>query len=183
MSSSVYNCRLIFDSSPQQYVERCPDHEISLFGTAIMRTAYGFDDIRQNESLVHDAEKLVMELFEATVPGRYLLDYLPVLRFVPSWLPGAGFKKKFRDIAHMNANLRDPPFEEAKRDIVSTLNAAPARSSYIVIKEDGRKGNHPSMAHGLIDRLPEESDPIRKDLEDIARNVCGVAYLGRRFTS
>ncbi|KAJ2919074.1 hypothetical protein MD484_g1367, partial [Candolleomyces efflorescens] len=156
-----------------------------LFGTTIIRTAYGFDDIKQNESLVHDAEKLVLELFEATVPGRYLLDYLPILRFVPSWFPGAGFKRTFRDIAQLNFNLRGLPFEKAKRDMVSTLNAALTRSTDImnVIKEDGRKGNYPSIAHGLIDRLPDESDPNRKGLEDIARNVCGVAYLAGAETT
>ena len=85
-----------------------------------MRAAYGFDDIRQNESLVYDAEKLVLELFEALIPGRYLVDYFPILRYVPSWVPGAGFKKKFRDMANMNFKLRFTPFEEAKRDRVST---------------------------------------------------------------
>ena len=96
------------------------DHKISLFGTAIMRTAYGFDDIRQNESLIHNAEELILELSEAVIPGRYLVDYFPILRYVPSWFPGAGFKNKFRDMAHLNAKMRFPPFEEAKRDMVRT---------------------------------------------------------------
>ena len=46
-------------------------------------------------------------------------------------------------------------------------------------KEDGRNDNHPSIAHSLIDLLPEAIDPNREDLEEIARNVCAIAYLGR----
>ncbi|RXW19105.1 hypothetical protein EST38_g6749 [Candolleomyces aberdarensis] len=157
---------MLTSSSPPRYVEGLPDHKISLFGTAIMRTAYGFDDIRQNESLIHNAEKLILELFEAATPGRYLVDYFPILQYVPSWLPGAGFKKKFNDMAHLNFKIRFPPFEEAKCDM-----------------EDGRKGNHPSMAHSLIERLPEESDPNRKDMEEIARNVCAVAYIAGAETT
>ena len=84
-----------------------------------MRTAYGFDDIRQNESLIHDAEKLVLELFEATIPGRFLVNHLPILRYVPSWFPGAGFKRRFRNLAQLVFKTRHSPFDEAKRDMVS----------------------------------------------------------------
>ncbi|RXW11770.1 hypothetical protein EST38_g14085, partial [Candolleomyces aberdarensis] len=131
-----------------------------------MRTAYGFDDIRQNESLVHNAEKLVLEVSEASIPGRFIVNYFPLLRYVPSWFPGAGFKKHFKDIAQLNFKMRCTPFEEAKRDI-----------------EDGRKGSHPSMAFSLIDRLPEPGDPNRSDLEAIARNVCALAYLAGAETT
>ena len=34
------------------------------------------------------------------------------------------------------------------------------------------------MAASLIDRLPEDDDINRAELESIARNVCGVAYVG-----
>ncbi|RXW24942.1 hypothetical protein EST38_g890 [Candolleomyces aberdarensis] len=137
-----------------------------LFGTAIMRTAYGFDDIRQNESLIHNAEKLILELAEALVPGRFLVNNLPILRYVPSWFPGAGFKKQFKETAQLNFKTRCLPFEEAKRDV-----------------EDGRKGSHPSMADSLIDCLPEAGDPNRADLEAIARNVCAVAYMAGAETT
>ncbi|RXW11737.1 hypothetical protein EST38_g14119 [Candolleomyces aberdarensis] len=137
-----------------------------LFGTAIMRTAYGFDDIRQNESLIHNAERVILELSEALVPGRFLVNNLPILRYVPSWFPGAGFKKQFKEMAQLNFKTRYPPFEEAKRDV-----------------EDGRKGNHPSMAFSLIDSLPEAGDPKRADLEAIASNVCAVAYIAGAETT
>ena len=35
------------------------------------------------------------------------------------------------------------------------------------------------MAHSLIDRLPEKQDPNRAPLEQIARGVCAVAYVGK----
>jgi hypothetical protein len=84
-----------------------------------MRTAYGFKDVRQNESLVHHAEKFILEASEAVTPGRYLVGFFPILRYIPSWFPGAGFKKKLQDLGQLNFNLRFPPFEEAKQDMVS----------------------------------------------------------------
>ena len=47
-----------------------------------------------------------------------MVNYFPVLRYVPAWFPGAGFKKQFKKIAQMNFNLLYPPFDKAKRDIV-----------------------------------------------------------------
>ena len=83
-----------------------------------MRTAYGFDDIRQNESLIHFAKAVNLECSEARIPGRYLVNYFPALRYIPDSFPGAGFKKRFKKIAQMNFNLLSSPFEEAKRDVV-----------------------------------------------------------------
>ncbi|KAJ2912894.1 hypothetical protein MD484_g7523, partial [Candolleomyces efflorescens] len=137
-----------------------------LFGTAIMRAAYGFDDIRQNESLIHIAEDLVFEMAESAVPGRFLVNYFTPLRYVPSWFPGAGFKKHFMKVAQMSFKALYPPFEEAKRDV-----------------EDGRKSRHPSMAHSFIDRLHEESNTTRAELEEVARGVCAVAYLAGAETT
>ncbi|KAJ2912893.1 hypothetical protein MD484_g7522, partial [Candolleomyces efflorescens] len=150
------------NSSPDQVF----DDLQFLFGTVIMRTAYGFDDIRQNHSLIHIAERLILEFSEASVPGRYLVNYFPILKYVPSWFPGAGFQTRFKEIAQMSFKSLYPPFEEAKRDV-----------------EEGRDGSHPSMAHSLIDRLPEEQDPNRAPLEQIARGVCAVAYVAGAETT
>lgn len=90
---------------------------ISFFATTIIRTAYGFEN---NEPLIHLAETLVQELAEAAVPGRFLVNHFPLLRYVPSWFPGAGFQKHFKQVAQMNYDVLFPPFEEAKRDVVST---------------------------------------------------------------
>jgi hypothetical protein len=86
-----------------------------------MRAAYGFDDIRQNESLIHIAEDLVFEMAESAVPGRFLVNYFTPLKYIPPWFPGAGFKKHFRKVAQMSFEALYPPFEEAKRDVVSTF--------------------------------------------------------------
>ena len=66
---------------------------ISLFGTEIMRSAYGFDDVQQNEALIYNAEALTQGFSAAVVPGRFLVNIFPSLKYTPSWFPGAGFKR------------------------------------------------------------------------------------------
>ncbi|KAJ2912965.1 hypothetical protein MD484_g7455, partial [Candolleomyces efflorescens] len=125
----------------------------TLFGSTIMRATYGFDDTTHHAELVHDTQKLLDEFFEAIIPGQYLVDYVPLLRHVPSWLPGAGFKKKFRDVAELS------------------------------VKENGRNGKHPSMAHSLIERLPDLVEKEGKEMEDVALNMCATAYLAGKDTT
>ncbi|KAJ2926997.1 hypothetical protein H1R20_g10103, partial [Candolleomyces eurysporus] len=137
---------------------------LSLFGTAIMRVAYGFDDIQRNKAHIQNAEALMLGFCEAAVPGRFLVNVFPSLRHIPSWCPGAGFQRFLGNLAQISFKTRYLPFEEA----------------------NGRKGSYPSMAADLIDRFPEDSNVNRAKMESIARDVCGVAYVvkevGRWFT-
>jgi hypothetical protein len=88
-----------------------------------MRIAYGFDDVEKNKTLIHTAETLVLEHSKAAVPGRYLVNYFPFLDYskleLPSWFPGAGFKKRFQA---MNYKVIHPPFEEVIREVVSACH-------------------------------------------------------------
>jgi hypothetical protein len=95
--------------------------DIRMFGTLIMRVAYGFDDIRQNEALVGNAEALIQGFHKAAAPGRYLVNYFPSLRHIPSWFPGAGFKRHLEGLSQMSFNTIHQPFEEAKLDYVSCI--------------------------------------------------------------
>ncbi|RXW22172.1 hypothetical protein EST38_g3677 [Candolleomyces aberdarensis] len=142
------------------------EHVQLMFGTLIMRVAYGFDDIRQNEALIHNAEALIQGFHKAAAPGRYLVNSFPSLRHVPAWFPGAGFKRHLEALSQMSFNTIHHPFEEAKLDYAH-----------------GKKGQHPSMAASFIDSISEESDGIREEMEDVARGVCGIAYLGGAETS
>lgn len=91
-----------------------------MFGTLVMRVSYGFDDIRKNEALVHKAEAFLSGLTQALSPGRFLVNSIPALRHVPSWFPGAGFKRYLSAVAQIGLQAVNLPFEEAKQDHVSS---------------------------------------------------------------
>lgn len=56
---------------------------------------------------------------EAMQPGRWLVDVLPWLRFVPSWVPGAGFQRIAAGMKERMSRLDLIPFNWAKEQIVS----------------------------------------------------------------
>ncbi|RXW19106.1 hypothetical protein EST38_g6748 [Candolleomyces aberdarensis] len=107
-----------------------------------------------------------MGFSDAVVPGRFLVNVFPSLKHVPSWFPGAGFKRFLGELAQISLKTLYPPFEEAKHDFAN-----------------GKKGLYPSMAAELIDRLPEDSVVNRAEAESIARNVCGIACVAGAETT
>jgi hypothetical protein len=83
-----------------------------------MHMAYGIKDEKYIDDLVKLSESQIIGLTAAVVPGRFLVNTLPLLRFVPSWCPGAGWKGFFKNLADMNEQMTVRPFEDAKRRIV-----------------------------------------------------------------
>jgi len=53
------------------------------------------------------------------LPGTFLVDMLPMLKHIPDWFPGASFKRKAKQWRLKTLELRDRPFEDMKRKLVS----------------------------------------------------------------
>ncbi|KAJ7167250.1 cytochrome P450 [Mycena crocata] len=94
------------------------DHFRQWASEIIMSVAYGIEVLPTDDPYVELAHKAVRTLSEAGVPGKYLVDSLPLLKYVPEWMPGAGFKRNarlWRELAHA---MRDVPLAETKRQMV-----------------------------------------------------------------
>lgn len=83
-----------------------------------MRISYGSQDREDNKQLVRQANTFIHEFLTYIQPGRLLVDVLPILKHVPSWLPGAGWKHALREIADMKESVTREPFERSKERIV-----------------------------------------------------------------
>ncbi|KAJ2921248.1 hypothetical protein H1R20_g15846, partial [Candolleomyces eurysporus] len=126
-----------------------------------MRIAYGFEDAQKNQSLIQDVARLILSFTDAAAPGKYLVSSFPMLKHIPSWFPGAGFKRHFQALSKEFDMAVWSPFEDAKQNFSL-----------------GKRSGHPSIAAGLIDALPEEGQPNRPKLEELARHVCAASYFG-----
>ncbi|KAJ7607902.1 cytochrome P450 [Roridomyces roridus] len=81
----------------------------------IMHAAYGIDILPADDPYVQLAEAGTRSLTRAVVPGAFLVDAIPVLKFVPAWFPGAGFHRKAKEWKILAQNMQDLPFDETKR--------------------------------------------------------------------
>ncbi|KAF9000231.1 cytochrome P450 [Cyathus striatus] len=88
----------------------------------ILKVTYGYD-LHQNSHEV-DFVKLIEDGFELSsqlsIPRRFaLVEAFPFLRFLPSWFPGASFKRLALRIGRELDRIDDVPFKWAKETIAS----------------------------------------------------------------
>ncbi|KAF8210796.1 hypothetical protein K438DRAFT_1959016 [Mycena galopus ATCC 62051] len=77
-----------------------PDHVLSharhIAGRLIMAVTYRIDVSSEEDPHFALGEAAVNALVIAGIPGRFLIDTFPILKYVPEWVPGAGFERTAR---------------------------------------------------------------------------------------
>ena len=72
--------------------------------------------------MVNIAETALEHFAITTSPGAFLVDSFPILRHLPSWMPGAGYKKKLPQWIVDFERMADVPHEFVKDRMVCPLS-------------------------------------------------------------
>ncbi|KAJ8503373.1 hypothetical protein ONZ45_g10914 [Pleurotus djamor] len=102
----------------------------------IMKMAYGYDIRDENDFFIGVAEEAAQISGYALAPGRWMVDYFPLLRFVPSWFPGAHFKRQGEAWRTKLQDLSDVPHRWVKTQMESGRQVDSFTSR--LLKPDGR---------------------------------------------
>lgn len=88
-----------------------------------MSAVYAHDVTPKNDFFVDLAEEAVGSLGHTVLPGAALVNALPILRFIPSWFPGAEFQHFCLEARKVLFQMRTLPLAsmEAKMVCYSTL--------------------------------------------------------------
>ena len=93
----------------------------SAFAAAVTGVIYGIE-IREAHDEHFKMVERMGEVGEAIlIPGKFPVEAFPVLRFLPSWFPGGGFKKFAADAKRDISYIVDHLFETAKTVMVDAL--------------------------------------------------------------
>ena len=93
----------------------------SLFGAITIRVGYGIDVDEHKDTDYLGIAQRAMETFSlAFLPGKYLVEAFPILRYLPSFMPGAGFKREAAEWYPIVRRMRDVPWEAAMTALVSS---------------------------------------------------------------
>ena len=87
----------------------------------ILMITYGYSVQEGTDSYVDIADKVLDEFARATTPGALLVDVLPVLRYIPSWFPGAHFQRLAAEWRDHLTQMVETPFELVKKQMVRCL--------------------------------------------------------------
>ncbi|TFK25337.1 cytochrome P450 [Coprinopsis marcescibilis] len=85
----------------------------------ILSIAYGINVQEENDPFVQLAEDAMAPLITAGLPGAFLVDFFPWLKYVPEWLPGASFKRKAREWKYITSAFLENPFKTTKDAIAA----------------------------------------------------------------
>jgi hypothetical protein len=83
-----------------------------------MKIAYGIVVQESDDPYISIAEEALSGVAEAAIPGAFWVDLFPILKYVPSWFPGAGFQKKAAHWREVNASLAEKPFRYVEEQLV-----------------------------------------------------------------
>ncbi|RPD58754.1 cytochrome P450 [Lentinus tigrinus ALCF2SS1-7] len=87
-------------ASPKEFKE----HLQRTFSAVALLIAYGLEPQGDDDKYIGMLHELNVIGANLCVPGKYLVESLPILQYLPSWFPGAGFK---RHIAPMKRRMRE----------------------------------------------------------------------------
>lgn len=85
----------------------------------IVRIVYGMKIKDLNDDYIRLAHKGVEGLVLAVVPGAYWVEYLPILKHIPSWVPGTSGRKLAEAYRPTVEDMRNQPFDNVKAALVS----------------------------------------------------------------
>jgi hypothetical protein len=60
-------------------------------------------DVQEHESYIGHAKDTLAGLSAAGHPGAFLVDIFPIMKIIPEWFPGAGWKRKAKAWRHVNS--------------------------------------------------------------------------------
>jgi len=63
-------------------------------GSIILMISHGYELKPGIDPLVELADRVTEQFAVSTAPGGFMVDIIPLLRYVPAWFPGADFKRK-----------------------------------------------------------------------------------------
>ena len=90
-----------------------------------------------DDEYVVAAKKSFEALSLGTIPGIYLVEYFPLLKYLPGWFPGMNHKALVDEYLPHVGNMRDNPYVEVKAALVGVFHASSLRA-FRLIRNLGR---------------------------------------------
>ncbi|KAF8749081.1 cytochrome P450 family [Rhizoctonia solani] len=118
----------------------------------ILSSAYGYDVSSSDEELVKIVEAANKGLCQSALAGNFFVNVIPWLQYVPSWLPGAGWKRQANKWREEKDKMLHTPFDWTRVQM-TTGTATPSMLTSLLLKLASQKKDQKE--------LKEEEDQIR----------------------
>ncbi|KAI0076590.1 cytochrome P450 [Panus rudis PR-1116 ss-1] len=134
-----------------------------LAGRIIMRSAYGIDVKSEGDRFIEIGELALQAASAASNAGSYLVDLLPILRYIPEWVPGAKFQSEAKSWKPYVSAMINEPYDYVRKQMA-----------------EGRA--KPCAATSLLEGMVKDArDPAY--MEHIVQRTLGSMYTGGADTT
>ena len=86
-----------------------------------MKIGYGIAVQEADDPYISVAHVVMSGASEAGIPGTFLVDFFPILQYVPSWFPGAGFQRKAAHWKEATNTMAEKPFRHVQEQLVEVI--------------------------------------------------------------
>ncbi|KAH9948695.1 cytochrome P450 monooxygenase [Amylocystis lapponica] len=92
-------------------------HFVKLLASVVAESVYGYTIASRDDPYTQLAEEATTAATDGAGPAAMLVDFFPLLKYIPTWMPGAGWKGKAADVRVLVRRLLDQPFEFVKAEM------------------------------------------------------------------
>ncbi|KZT22557.1 cytochrome P450 [Neolentinus lepideus HHB14362 ss-1] len=128
----------------------------------MMLILYGYKITEEDDHFVYLVEQALRMISDFILPGASVVDLVPEVRKLLSWLPGLQFKAYAASCLGLVTELQNEPFNFAKSNMISGI---------------GMK----CITSQLLGCLPSRNDS--HPLEEVVKGVTRVGYIGKVHTT
>ena len=151
----------------------------SVVGSTILSTIYSIKVAPYNDPYVKIAEEAVGAIADLLIFGAFLVDIIPILKYVPEWFPGARFQRKAAVMRKHEVIMRNTTFAATEElmvcDSLSFLEILLDKYVYIYFFQ--ASGDYdPSLVTETL-RDMQHSDIPNQDI-NLLKDVATQAYVG-----
>jgi len=86
-------------------------------GSLTLRITFGYETKPGTDPFLSTADLVMSQLTLAASPGIFLVNYIPILRHLPEWAPGAGFKQTAKEWGRNLREMLDRPHEYVQQEM------------------------------------------------------------------
>lgn len=149
-------------AEPEKFLE----HTRLTFSQVILETCYGIKVTSREDPYVKLVEETLIFAMEASVPGRYMADIFPFLKYVPGWVPGAAsFQNDAAQGRVVAKNSKELPAKYVENNMHNGADVSVLGQMYTRCESEG-----------------ENTDAVETPV-DIAKNSVAAAYLAGADTT
>nr|AEB40221.1 cytochrome P450 monooxygenase [Antrodia cinnamomea] len=138
------------------------DHVRRNVAAVSMNITYGLQVESERDRYVTLIDGAAASLSDPAMFGVHMVDSIPSLELIPTWMPGAGFKRQALEWAKISLAVLNEPFEHVKRQLASGIAA-------------------PSIVATELENLYQSGQDHEE--EQVIKNIAATVYAGNADTT